>query len=110
MDKYSNSRNVCNRSASNSIERDTTSVNSNCAVLKSRLRQVDFAITEVVLYLDAYPECNKALDYYHRLVDEREQLVSAINSQCGPMTHYGNVSKDSWHWIDSAWPWKYEAN
>jgi len=90
--------------------RTGTNSNNNCFALKERFRQVDFAITETVLYLDAYPECKKALEYYHRLIDEREQLKTAINNQCGPVTHFDNISTESWSWISSPWPWKYEAN
>jgi len=83
---------------------------NNCKTLKKRFQQVEFAITETVLYLDAYPECTVALEYYHKLLDERQQLLSAINSQCGPMTHNGNTSTESWLWINGPWPWKYDAN
>lgn len=110
MDKYINNRSTCNRTSSNNIRRDSTASFSQCAALKSRLQQLEFAIDEVVLYLDAYPECSKALDYYHRLIDERNQIVTVINTQCGPMTHLDNVSTDTWQWINGPWPWKYEAN
>lgn len=83
---------------------------SNCKALKTRFQQIEFAITETVLYLDAYPDCVDALNYYHQLVDEREQLLSAINNQCGPMTHFGVVSDTNWQWVNEPWPWKYEAN
>lgn len=102
-------KNSCQNSARygrvNSVSYDT-----NCKALKKRFQQIEFAITETVLYLDAYPECSSALEYYHLLVSEREQLLAAINNQCGPMTHNGNMSKDSWLWINGPWPWKYEAN
>lgn len=81
-----------------------------CNALKKRFQQIEFALTEAVLYLDAYPECNEALGFYHTLLEEREQLLSAINAQCGPMTHYGNVSREEWSWVNSPWPWNYDAN
>lgn len=97
----------CNK---NQERRDTSANLSNCRALKTRFQQVEFAIVETVLYLDAYPDCKDALNYYHQLVDEREQLLSAINNQCGPMTHFGVVSEESWQWVNGPWPWKYEAN
>ena len=90
--------------------RNNESTLSGCKVLKKRFVEIEFAITEVVLYLDAYPECGEALAYYHRLVEEREMLINSINTQCGPMTHFDNVSKDTWTWVLGPWPWKYEAN
>lgn len=79
-------------------------------MLKRRFKQVEFAIVDIVLYLDAYPECTEALNYYHRLLDERTSLMEEINSLCGPMTHFDNINHDSWQWTKGPWPWKYDAN
>jgi spore coat protein JB len=83
---------------------------ANCVALKTRFRQIEFALNDTILYLDSYPECRKALAYYHRLLDEREQLIKAINEQCGPMTNLGNLSTESWRWIDGPWPWMIDAD
>lgn len=107
MDKYTNAS-CCRKGGVSG--RNTNSTLTNCRTLKKRLTEVEFAITETVLYLDAYPECTEALNFYHRLIEEREMLVLSINEQCGPMTHFGNTSTDSWQWIYGPWPWKYEAN
>ena len=75
-----------------------------------RLRAIDFAIQETVLYLDAYPECRQALEYYHKLIEARERLLSSYEKSCGPMTMYGNRSRQSWDWVDGPWPWENDAN
>ena len=80
------------------------------ATLKKRLQKIDFALVEVVLYLDAYPTCRTALDYYHKLVAEREKLVAALADGAMPINAYANASCDSWDWIDGPWPWQYDAN
>ena len=74
------------------------------------LRALDFAIQETVLYLDAYPDSHEALEYYHRLIEQREQVCKHYESTCGPLTIYGNVSKNSWDWTSNPWPWEAEAN
>lgn len=81
-----------------------------CAGMKSRLQAVDFAIVETALYLDAYPTSQKALDYYQKLVAEREMLADAIHVQCGPTTAWDNKNPTEWDWVKGPWPWKYEAN
>ncbi|MBR2387187.1 MAG: spore coat protein CotJB [Clostridia bacterium] len=81
-----------------------------CQKLKRKLQTVDFAIIETVLYLDAYPNCRAALDYYHKLVAERESLANAINEKCGPICHRGNKSRTEWNWVDGPWPWELDAN
>lgn len=74
-----------------------------------KIRKVDFAIAETVLYLDAYPCCMEALSYYHKLVEMRDKLVAEYQTYA-PITAMGNTSADSWDWIKSPWPWHYDAN
>ncbi len=75
-----------------------------------RLRALDFAIQETVLYLDAYPKCAEALEYYHQLIAQRAEVLSAYEKNCGPVTMYGNMSRTSWDWIKDPMPWEPEAN
>jgi spore coat protein JB len=74
------------------------------------LQAIDFAIVDTALYLDAYPDCKKALEYYQRLRREREALVESIHAQCGPTTAWNNESNGSWDWVKGPWPWQIEAN
>ena len=80
-----------------------------CRRIMDQLRAVEFAITETVLYLDAYPDCREAMEQYRKLVTERDRLVGAYESQCGPLTMYGNA-KNGWEWTEGPWPWEAEAN
>ena len=80
-----------------------------CREIMEQLRAVDFALTETVLYLNAYPHCGEAMNFYHKLVEQRRQLVGAYESQCGPLTRYGNDG-DAWEWAEGPWPWEAEAN
>ena len=52
-----------------------------CGSLKKKLQTVDFAIVETVLFLDAYPKNKQALEYYHKLIGERNMLEKAINEK-----------------------------
>lgn len=81
-----------------------------CKERLALLRAVDFAIQETVLYLDAYPNCKEALEYYHKLIEERRQIMEYYETNCGPLTFYGNVSTTSWDWISDPWPWEADAN
>ena len=74
------------------------------------LRALDFSIQETVLYLDAYPDCREALQYYHKLIAERKDLMKSYEMQCGPLSIYGNTSDDSWDWVKGPWPWELDAN
>ena len=80
-----------------------------CSELTCRLRKVDFAIYDTVLYLDVYPDCVKAQEYYQKLVCEREELCKRINSECGPIT-FNNAMSGKWSWTKGPWPWEPGAN
>ncbi len=83
---------------------------SNCRALMNKLRTLDFAIIETGLYLDAYPKCRRALEYYHRLLNERAKVAEMINNGCGPLTMKNNASRTEWNWHKGPWPWEPDAN
>lgn len=74
--------------------------------LMRKLQEVEFAIYELTLYLDAYPESQEALKHYHSLMDARRSLVAEYQSKRGPLTMYGNESTSSWDWASTPWPWE----
>ena len=81
----------------------------NCKALTDQLRKIDFAIYETVLYLDAYPDCARALSYYNELMTERCRIADAVNEACGPLTHRDNRGGE-WLWTKGPWPWQIDAN
>lgn len=101
---YGNSRSgnctVCGSS------RNTHSTQS----IMQKLREIDFAIYETILYLDAYPHSTEALEYYHSLIHQRELLATEYENNQAPITAFGNKSHSSWDWISSPWPWEPSAN
>ncbi len=70
---------------------------------------MDFALYEVVLYLDAYPHSCEALETYHKLKADREALHRAYEANIGPLTAFGNESTTSWDWMKKPFPWEYNA-
>ena len=79
---------------------------SNGASLLRKIQEIDFSLYETVLYLDAYPDCREALDYYHALRSQRKGLVTQYEREAGPLTAFSNQSQTSWDWIRSPWPWQ----
>ena len=73
-----------------------------------RLQIVDFALQELILYLDIYPDCRRALQKYHALKAEREQLVRALQEGGVPITALGVENQERWDWTDAPWPWEYD--
>lgn len=77
--------------------------------LLEQIRAVDFALYEVILYLDVYPHSCDALETYHKLKAQREALHREYESTHGPLTAFGNQSNTAWNWIGSPFPWEYGA-
>lgn len=84
--------------------------NGSSKTLMKRLRALDFALAETVLYLDVYPHSKPALDYYHKLLCERESIVDDLAQIGIAITCRDNVSTSNWTWTDSPWPWHPDAN
>ena len=82
---------------------------SNVRATKEKLQKVSFALVEAVLYLDAYPNCEKAKRYYAELKKERDALVNALSKAGMPMSAM-QVEGNDWVWTKGPWPWEYEAN
>lgn len=96
------SRNSCN-------DARNYSCNANYKELMSKLQAVDFSLVDTILYLDAYPHCQKALSYYKELLEKREMLLLKLKEAGVPLNSMSNFS-DTWNWTDAPWPWEYEAN
>ena len=64
--------------------------NNRCAQLLQQIREIDFCIVEIALFLDAYPDHPQALEYYRRLTDERAKArrlgVSGVLEGCDDRT------------------------
>ena len=77
--------------------------------LSRQIDAVEFALVETILYLDAYPENRRALEFYQALLNERTRLTEQYEKTVGPLTAYGNKSNTSWDWVSAPWPWETEV-
>lgn len=77
-----------------------------------RIHAYDFAIYEMVLYLDTHPDCTRGLEKLSRLKAERTALVSEYERRYGKYIecHSDVPTERHWNWIDGPWPWENEAN
>ena len=74
------------------------------------IQMYGFAIDEIVLYLDTHPDCQKALDYYHKYNELRSAAVNEYNRLYGPLTAKQVGNREKWTWISEPWPWERGAN
>ena len=78
--------------------------------LLRRLQAEDFAVYEVVLYLDGHPNCHHALAYYHRHREMAMRLRAEYERKYGPLMNDASGDASHFCWIDGPWPWEKEAN
>ena len=74
-------------------------------MLMKKLQELAFAKVECELYLDAYPECATALEYYRGVISEYSKLAELYENTVGPIRQE-NVAADKWTWVDTPWPWQ----
>ena len=69
----------------------------------------DFALHEMVLYLDTHPNDEKALRKRDEFLRQRTDAVRQYEHQYGKYMAQPNDSASgmAWSWIDNPWPWDY---
>ena len=70
-----------------------------------RLQELAFAKVECELYLDAYPECQTALEYYRNIVEQYRELAERYEAEYAPIRQE-NITAGGWTWVDTPWPWQ----
>lgn len=73
------------------------------------IMQIDeqrFAIIEMNLYLDIYPNDKNALNNFNNYLRKEKELINLYESKYGPMTISSPVQTDNWLWNNSPWPWE----
>lgn len=74
--------------------------------LLSRIKQYDFSLKELNLYLDTHPTCQRALAMFAKYKKLREQAIAEFNAKFGPLTPEQNTDLERWDWIADPWPWE----
>ncbi len=75
--------------------------------LKQRIFELDFAIYELVLYLDTHPTCRKGMELLKEYRKRKEELTKMCDEKYGKMviTHTDAPADRCWEWLESPWPW-----
>ncbi len=76
-----------------------------CALLR-KIKQYDFSLKELNLYLDTHPRCQRALAMFAQYKKLREEAVAEYNDKFGPLTPEQNQNLQSWDWVADPWPWE----
>jgi len=76
--------------------------------MMKKVQMADFELVEANLYLDVYPNCEKALAFFYETKEKSECARREYEKKYGPLTVTSNEGNE-WNWIDSPWPWECEG-
>ena len=80
----------------------------NKANLKRRIFELDFAIHELILFLDTHPTNKKAMELLEDYKMKRKELIKVYEENFGPYIDKAchAPKSDCFKWLDSPWPWE----
>ena len=73
------------------------------------LMALDFAITEMGLYLDTHPDDKEAFALFQKYVQLSKEGRAEYERRYGPLQQSQTASADSYIWPDDPWPWNMEG-
>lgn len=77
--------------------------------LLRRIQELAFMKVECELYLDAYPECNMALEQYKNIIKQYTELAERYENEYGTIRQE-NTRGGEWKWVSTPWPWQLDGN
>lgn len=69
-----------------------------------KIKELDFAIIELGLYLDTHPDDQKALCLHKEYSRQVKDLKDKYQKVYGPLTIFFPCNK--WRWLEEPWPWE----
>jgi len=74
------------------------------------LQTMNFAITELGLYLDTHSDDAEAISLFNRYVEQYADAMQQFERQYGSLTQMGAALNGSYDWQKDPWPWDYTEN
>lgn len=79
-------------------------------MLLYKIQMYNFAMKDMNLYLDIYPDDKKMLSNFQEYKKMYNELKNKYENVYGPLCAKDVVSSDKWAWIDNPWPWDKGGN
>lgn len=71
-----------------------------------QIMEYSFAMIDLGLYLDIYPNDKDALKLFNTYLNNKKELINMFEEKYGPLTIDSGSKKNSWTWDNSPWPWE----
>jgi len=76
------------------------------AKMLTKLDSLGFAMVDLNLYLDVYPNDKEKINLYNQYKREKEILLKEYENKYGPITTTSDsLNSYPWSWNDMPWPW-----
>ncbi len=75
-------------------------------ILLRKIATVDFAVTDLQIFLNTHPDNTEILDKLALYQDKSDKLKKQYQQQFGSLTPSQNDDENQWNWISSPWPWE----
>lgn len=75
-----------------------------------QMQALNFAISELGLYLDTHPSDQDALELFNQYVELYEDALQKYEEAKGPTMQMRAGMSGSYRWVEGPWPWDYNAN
>ena len=100
-----NNNNVLSEMQMNNYSSQDTNNKVDCDLRREMIQEIrclEFAITELALYLDTHSEDEKALCLHRKYCKKLKELKDKYQRVYGPLTI--NFPCNKWRWIEMPWP------
>ena len=76
------------------------------AKMLTKLDSLGFAMVDLNLYLDVYPNDKEKINLYNQYRREKENLLKEYENKYGPITTTSDsLNSFPWAWNNMPWPW-----
>lgn len=101
-----NERRDCTCGENNMVVGEANIDRNNCERedMLMKIKELNFAVVELGLYLDTHPEDQRALCLHRKYAKELKDLKDKYQKVYGPLTIYFPCNK--WRWLEEPWPWE----
>jgi spore coat protein JB len=82
-------------------------VDSERSELLLKIQELEFAVIELNLFLDNFPQNQEALANFNTFTCELMKLKKQFEAKYGMLTNFGYAqSQAPWTWVNDPWPWE----
>ncbi len=77
------------------------------AKMLTELDSLEFALVDLNLYLDVYPDDREAIQLFNQYRIERQNLLNQYQNKYGPILISSEaLNQAPWMWDNRPWPWE----